>query len=125
VAAGEVLQRVTNESWRVFLKNRLLKPLGMTCTFTSPRELDGLRNVSTPHVLVDGQLMPDPAWSQEAGAEGFRRLQEAVEPAGAIQSNVVDMIKFVQMYLNEGVLDSHRLLQAETIREMQAPHSVM
>jgi CubicO group peptidase (beta-lactamase class C family) len=125
VVAGELLERVTKESWGVFLKRRLLQPLGMSSTFASPEELDGLRNVSTPHVLAEGKLIPDPAWNREARHEGFRRLQEAVGPAGAIQSNVVDMVRFVQMYLNEGVLDGHRLLQAETIREMEAPHSVV
>jgi CubicO group peptidase (beta-lactamase class C family) len=125
VAAGEVLERVAQASWPVFLRTHLLQPLGMRATLASPRELQGLRNVSTPHVLTEGRLIPDPAWSRDAGAEGFRRLQDTVAPAGAIQSNVVDMIKFVRMYLNEGALDGHRLLQPEAIREMQAPHSVV
>jgi len=125
VTAGEVLERVAQESWPVFLRTRLLQPLGMRATLASPRELQGLRNVATPHLLSGRRLIPDPAWSRDAGAEGFRRLHDTVAPAGAIQSNVVDMIKFVHMYLNEGVLDGHRLLRTETIRELLAPHSVV
>jgi CubicO group peptidase (beta-lactamase class C family) len=109
----------------VFLKARLLQPLGMNATFASPRELEGRPNVSTPHVLSDGQLIPDPAWRREAGAEGFRRLHDTVAPAGAIQSNVVDMAQFLQLCLGEGAVAGQRLLQPETIREMQATHSVV
>lgn len=121
--AGEVLERVTQESWHTFLRERLLQPLGMSGTCTSPRELEGRDNVATPHVLRDGQVIPDPMWNPDAG-EGFRRLHDAVAPAGAIQSNVVDMARFLQMYLNEGKLDGRKMLQMSTVREMFAPHSV-
>jgi CubicO group peptidase (beta-lactamase class C family) len=82
VTAGEVLERVAQESWPVFLKNRLVEPLGMSATFASPRELVELGNVSTPHVLSDGRLIPDPAWSRDKGAEGFRHFHETVAAAG-------------------------------------------
>ena len=49
VTAGAVLERVTGESWQVFLRARLLEPLGMRFTFARPRELEveGHRNVAT------------------------------------------------------------------------------
>jgi hypothetical protein len=47
-----------------------------------------------------------------------------VAPAGAIQSNVVDMAKFLQMYLDEGAIDGNRFLQVNTVRTMFAPHSI-
>jgi CubicO group peptidase (beta-lactamase class C family) len=125
VTAGEVLERVAQESWPVFLRTRLLQPLGMSATRVSPRELEGLRNVSTPHVLSEGRVIPDPAWSRDGDAEGFRRLHDAVAPAGAIQSNVVDMAKFLHLYLGEGTVAGHQFLKTSTIREMQAPHSVV
>ncbi len=125
VTAGEILARVAHEPWPVSINSRLLEPLGMSRTFTSPRELDGLPNVSTPHVLEEGQLIPDPLWNREASSEGFRRLHDAVAPAGAMQSSVVDMTKFLQLYLSEGVFQGKRMLKPETIRQMQAPHSVV
>ena len=124
VTAGEVLARVAHEPWAMFLGKRLLEPLGMSATQTSPPGFEGRDNVSTPHVLTDGRVMPDPMWNRDA-SEGFRRLHEAVAPAGAIQSNVMDMTRFLQLYLNEGVFDDQRLLKKETIREMFAPHSVL
>jgi CubicO group peptidase (beta-lactamase class C family) len=125
VTAGEALERVTGESWQEAIRTRLLAPLGMTSTLSGPRELEGLDNVSTPHVVSEGRLIADPLWGREAGEEGFRRLHDAVAPAGAIQSNAVDMARFLRFHLNEGVGGGHRLLRAQTIREMEAPHSVV
>jgi CubicO group peptidase (beta-lactamase class C family) len=125
VAAGELLERVTGEPWPSFVKNRLLKPLEMNATFTSPRELDGRDNVSTPHLLVDERIVSDPAWRRDKEAEGFRRLHDTVAPAGAIQSNVLDMAEFIKLHLAEGTAAGRRLLKTATVREMQAPHSVI
>lgn len=125
VTAGEVGERVSGETWAAAIKKRILEPLGMSSTFTTPRELEGRSNVSTPHVMTDGQIVPDPSWSRDAMAEGFRRLHDAVAPAGAMQSNVLDMARFVQLYLAEGEFEGKRLLQTTTIREMFAPHSML
>jgi CubicO group peptidase (beta-lactamase class C family) len=123
--AGAVLERVSSQPWETVLRNRLLQPMGMSATLAGPHELDGRQNVSTPHVLAEGKLIADPAWKRGPGYEGFQRLQEAVAPAGAIQSNVTDMARFVQMYLDEGAINGKPLLKPETIRTMLAPHSVL
>ncbi len=123
--AGEVLERVSGQFWADFLRTRLLEPLGMSATLTNPRELEGKKNVSTQHLLSNGKLIDDPAGKRGPGNEAFQRLSDAVAPAGAMQSNVVDMAKFVQMYLDEGVVEGRSLLQPATIRTMLAPHSVV
>ena len=123
--AGEVLERVSGQPWSNVLRTRLLQPLGMSATFAGPRELEGRENVSTPHVLAEGKLIADPLWNREASHEGFRRLHDAVAPAGAMQSNVVDMAKFVQMYLDEGAAKGQPLLKPATVRTMLAPHSMV
>jgi hypothetical protein len=103
----------------------LLQPMAMGATFVGPRELEGRENVSTPHLLAEGKLIADPLWNREASDEGFRRLHEAVAPAGAIQSNVIDMAKFLQMFLDEGAAKGKPLLKPVTVRTMLAPHSVV
>ncbi len=123
--AGEVLERISGQSWATVLRARLLKPMGMNATFADPRELEGRENVSTPHLLAEGKLIADPFWNHEASHEGFLRLHEAVAPAGAMQSNVIDMAKFVQMFLDEGSVDGQPLLKPGTVRTMLAPHSVV
>lgn len=122
--AGEILERVSGQSWQTVLRTRLLHPMGMSATFAGRQELEGRQNVSTPHVLVEGKLMEDPVWKRGPGNEGFRRLHDAVAPAGAMQSNVVDMARFVQMVLDEGDFQGQPLLKPVTVRTMLAPHSM-
>jgi len=125
VAAGDLLERVARESWSTFLGTHLLGELGMTRTLASPRELEELANVSTPHILEEGRLVLDPAWSRAEGSDGFRRLHETVAPAGGIQSTVVDMAKFLELHLGDGTVAGRRVLQLKTVREMQASHSLV
>ena len=121
--AGEVLERLSGQLWAEVVRMRLLQPLDMRTTFTSPRELEGRKNISTPHVVAEGKLIADPLWNREAVDEGFARLHDAVAPAGAMQSNAVDMTRFLQMIMNEGTVNGQQLLKPDTIRTMLAPHS--
>jgi CubicO group peptidase (beta-lactamase class C family) len=123
--AGEVLERISGQPWAMVLRTRVLRPLGMTTTFAGPRDLNGRENVSTPHVLAAGNVIADPAWNRESAHEGFARLHDAVAPAGAMQSNVVDMARFLQMILAEGTLDGYLLLKPDTVHTMLAPHSAV
>lgn len=123
--AGAVLERVSGKNWEDVIRTRLLKPLEMNATFADPRELVGRENVATPHLLLEGKLIADPLWNREASPEGFRRLHAAVAPAGAMQSNVIDMAKFLQMFLDEGAVEGKPLLKPATVRTMLAPHSMV
>jgi CubicO group peptidase (beta-lactamase class C family) len=123
--AGEVLERVSGDSWETVVRSRVLEPVGMSATVASREEVDGRRNVSTPHVLTEGKLVVDPSWKRGPGYEGFERFHKAVAPAGAIHSNVVDMAKFVRMYLDEGAVSGKPILKTSTVRTMLAPHSVV
>ncbi|MEK6258658.1 MAG: serine hydrolase [Planctomycetota bacterium] len=121
ITAGAVLERVDGDSWENVLRTRLLEPLGMGATFAGPRELKGRENVATPHLFAEGKLIADPMWNRDH--EGFQQLHDAVAPAGAMQSNVLDMAKFLQMYLDEGAFEGRPLLKPETVRTMFALHS--
>ncbi len=122
VTAGAVVERVSGNSWENALSARVLKPLGMDATIAVPREIAGRENVATPYLMIEGKLIAD---RRDETHEGIRRFHEAVAPAGAMQSNVLDMAKFLQMYLDEGMFKGQPLLKAETVRKMFALHSTV
>jgi CubicO group peptidase (beta-lactamase class C family) len=62
-------------------------------------------------VLVEGKLIADPVWKRGPGHEGFERFHESVAPAGAMQSNVIDLARFLQMFLDEGTVAGKSLLK--------------
>src|SRR6185437_11707433 len=54
-AAGEVVAAASGKPWEVFVRERILKPLGMTEALTGVAELSGNPNMSSPHSMIDGR----------------------------------------------------------------------
>ena len=91
IVAGEVVARVSGESWEDFVESRIMVPLGMNESAASFRRIKDLSNIIDAHVPVDGRLQVVP--KQEAKRHNS---------VGGIYSNVSDMSKWVMMQLNSG-----------------------
>jgi CubicO group peptidase (beta-lactamase class C family) len=124
IVAGEILERVTGQSWSGFVRDRILHPLDMNATVPDVLELKGVKNLATSYVTVNGELLEDKSWNLPL-TEGWRRYREIIRPAGAICSTANDMAKFAIFQLANGEFRGRRLLKADTIREMQALRSVI
>ena len=133
--AGKVIEAVSGVSWKTFVDQRLLKPLGMPRSASSPDEIWDQRyvaptffgtvaepvnstlarvpNVAMPHTRQDGPTVPH-AWQSYA----------AMEAAGAIVSSVADLSRWLKFHLNGGVIDGHRILQAETLAEIHSAQNL-
>jgi CubicO group peptidase (beta-lactamase class C family) len=114
LAAGEIIPAVTGTSWDDFVRARILGPLGMSATTTSVTQLDSLGDVATPHERYDGRQQII-AW----------RNIDNIGPAGAINSNVLDMAQWVRLLLGRGEFAGRRLLSAAAIREMWSPQTII
>jgi CubicO group peptidase (beta-lactamase class C family) len=123
IVAGEIIERVSGQSWSDFVRKRILEPLDMTASVPNVLELTGVENVATPYVDVDGHLEEDKTWALPL-SDGWRAYRETIRPAGAICSSANDMAKFAIFQLGEGEFRGRRLVRVETIAEMQALHGV-
>jgi CubicO group peptidase (beta-lactamase class C family) len=114
LTAGQVVEAVTRESWDDALQRRILKPLGMTSTSTSVRALNGVSNLAAPHDRIAGRVQPIrwPNYDNLAGA-------------GAINSNVTDMARWLRMQLNNGTFNGTRIISDSVISEMHTPQTVI
>ncbi|MEZ4917759.1 MAG: serine hydrolase [Saprospiraceae bacterium] len=101
--AGEVVSRVDGRSWSDFIQQELFNPLGMKDSRPSNDELQPGDN------LTDGHIHGTPI-----GRYDFN----GVKPAASIYSNVEDLAKWAQMYLNEGKVGDEALLAPSTINEV-------
>jgi len=92
IAAGEVIRAVSGEPWDVFVRRRILDPLGMRRTVASTDSLPKRDNVATPHGMWQGRLtaMPWQNW-------------DAMGSAGAIISSVGEMAEWLKLQLRGGV----------------------
>ncbi len=116
LAASEVVAAVAGMSWDEFIRERLLRPLGMTRSVTSIRDFEGVENVAMPYHKDDdsGAITPVPYWNVDN-----------IAGAGALNSSAVEMAQWVRLNLGGGVYAGERLLSAEVVREMQEPQMVI
>lgn len=109
-----MVERISGKSLREYVKETILKPLGMNNTdwYYTPAELE---RFVKPYSAVDGKL--------EAGstmyAEGaVSKDQTYCEGAIGLNGPIEDYAKFCQMLLNKGIFNDNRILQAETVEMM-------
>ena len=108
LVAGQVAAAVSGQSWEELVATRILQPLGMSESSTSVRDLEGLDNVAEPHEVVQGELRP----------VDYDNV-DGVAPAAAINSNIVDMARWMRVTLGEGEFEGQRVFGAGVAREMQ------
>jgi CubicO group peptidase (beta-lactamase class C family) len=103
---GRVIEVVSGQPLDVFLRERVLEPLGMTETgFTAPADrVAALYGVG----LV----------RQDAMGERILSPPDAFSGGGGLASTAADYHRFTSMLLNEGELDGVRLLGSRTLRYM-------
>ncbi len=118
LAAGEASAVAAGTSWDALIRERLFEPLGMERSSTSARELAEAENAAVPHILVDGNLVPDPVKPDPM------LYFDNLGPAGSINSTVLDLAKWVRMQLGSGTFEGRRILSEATVAEMHAPQMV-
>jgi CubicO group peptidase (beta-lactamase class C family) len=116
IAAGQIIPAVTGATWESYLRTHVLDPLGMKTTTLTVAALKASANHAYPHERVDGVLR----------AIDFVSLDNAA-PAGAINSSVSEMAKWVQLQLNRGVFPggNARLFSEAQSKEMWTPQTIL
>ncbi|HXG91089.1 MAG TPA: serine hydrolase [Blastocatellia bacterium] len=119
VVAGQVIAAVTGKSWDEVIKERIFAPLGMTESNTSFSAIRAGDNFATPHSKNSGRL---------EAVEPFKG--DNVGAAGAINSNVTDMAKWVIAQLDNGLIRNaenggKRLFSERQSREMWSAQTIL
>ncbi|GAW95021.1 MULTISPECIES: serine hydrolase [Colwellia] len=114
IVAGEVIARVTGQSWNEVVQQRIFSPLGMKNTRATFSQIDKQnKNVARAHVPLNGKL-------NVIGGNFIERFGAAA----SVASSVNDMSLWLQAQLNQGVYGSKtddklpRLFSAKQSRKM-------
>lgn len=113
VVAAYAAEQVTGQSWEQLVTERLLTPLGMSNTRLTVQEMHATADHALAYVQ-DSALSETKMWELGASA-----------PAGSINSNVLDMAKWLQFQLNGGQVDGQQLLSALQLQAMHTPQMMM
>lgn len=105
---GQVIETVSGRPLDVFLREKILAPLGMADTsFAVPAEK--VARVATVHSRVDGTLVEEPNAPIQAAP---------VRGDGGLYSTAHDYGNFLQMLLNDGRWHGATILKAQSVRTM-------
>ena len=116
-AAGSVIEELSGKSWETFVQQRIFDPLGMTrSTLTIDDNLKG-REPAVPYSERRDSI--------ELYRQPYYTAEVAIAPAGAINSSVQDMSRWVIALLNGGKVDGKQVVPAVVLRETLTPSIAM
>lgn len=110
LTAGEVIPKVADKSWEVYLREKIFAPLGMTNTLALSADMPKSFNKTVPHTLIDERLSAVP-YAQMDG----------MAAAMSISSSVSDMSKWVFAQLNNGKVGAKQVIPENAILETRKP----
>lgn len=112
-AAGQVVEELSGLTWEKFVQRRIFDPLGMSrSTLTIDDNLKG------PEPAVPYSERRD---STELYRQPYYTAEVAIAPAGAINSSVQDLSRWVIALLNGGAVDGKPIIPNSVIKETMAP----
>jgi CubicO group peptidase (beta-lactamase class C family) len=112
-AAGEVVSVAQKTPWEKFVPERIFKPLGMTNSVMSIKQMEKAKDYSYGY-----SYNFDTKATQKLP---FREIQQ-VAPAGSINSSANDMAKWLRFVMNGGVTaDGKRLVSEKSYAEWLKP----
>ena len=111
--AGYSIELLSGKPWENFVCDRILTPLGMTSSTFTIADMLKTKEPGVPYTerRDTTELYQIPYYSDAIG----------VAPAGAINSSIVDMSKWLIALMNDGQLEGKQVLPRAVIKQTLAP----
>ncbi|WP_458464046.1 serine hydrolase domain-containing protein, partial [Paenibacillus sp.] len=110
MTAGYLVGLLNETSWEQVVQKCLFNPLGMNSSLFSVDKMQLQSDYACPYIEKDGQ-----------NTRTLFRAIDAVGPAGSINSNLVDMIAWLQFQLHQGQWEGTSLISKEQMKIMHSP----
>lgn len=108
--AGDIIQKVTGQTWSEFVESRIFKPLGMNETRPSSDELSPDQDIAYGHIN-----------NKKIDLYKFT----AAKPAASIFSNVDELSLWTILILQDGVFKGNRIISSASIEKLLEPHTIL
>jgi len=109
--AGAISEKLGSKNWDTLLKEKLFNPLQMNRSNSSAKNFETLENIALPYTEnSSGQIV----------RRGIRVLDN-MGPCGSINSNINDMLKWVEFLISQKTPDQKSLLSSEMFEELYKP----
>jgi len=110
---GYMVEKLSGQTFDVFLKERIFDPLGMSDTAFYVEQSKADRLARQYYPLEDGTLR-----RTDTGA--FLQPPKFLSGGGGLTSTAADYMKFAQMHLNKGEYNGVRILSEEAVELMRS-----
>lgn len=118
MAAGQLVGQVSGRSWEDVVRERIFAPLGMRDSSLTTSALAAVANRSLGYREKEE--------SEGGGIEEMPlRAMDATGPAGSINSNVLDLAKWVRLQLGDGTFEGKRIVSEAALRETHTPQMII
>jgi len=119
LVAAALVEKYTGKSWEDNLKARLLDPLGMSATTATLEGFQQAQNVTFLHKKTGDKVEAVPSdWPDHNWVYIFA-------PAGGINSNVLDMTKWLRLQLGKGKFNGTQLISEGNLNFLQSPKTII
>lgn len=107
---GYIIEKLSGMSYQEYVEKKVLEPLQMNRSFFKKEEVEASSDVATPYIITrDGEC------KKSTYAYG------PISSDGGLISNVLDLARYITMYLNRGKHAGGTLLRSGFIEEMEKP----
>ena len=117
IVAGRVIEEVSGQSWEDFIVERIFKRLGMNESAPSVSRINS-NNRSWPHTRLNGHAR------NVGGSVEPISISPGIDnaaPAGGINASAHDMVRWLRVQLDRGVIGNSRVFSEATAKEMWTP----
>ncbi len=119
LVAAALVEKYSGKSWEDNLKARIFKPLGMSATTAGLEGLQQAKNVTFLHKKTGDNVEAIPAdWP-------YHHWVYTYGPAGGINSNILDMTKWLRLQLDRGKFNGKQLISQANLDFLQTPKTIM
>ncbi|RIV20579.1 serine hydrolase [Fibrisoma montanum] len=117
VTAGEIIPKVTGQSWEQYVESTIVQPLGMTNTYMLTAGAEGRPNMARPYTTsftLDGKPVRLPYDNVDNLA-----------PAGSMVSCVKDLSKWLMMQLDSGRFAGNQMLPWRVLQRTRDANTIL
>jgi CubicO group peptidase (beta-lactamase class C family) len=115
MVAGYLLEQISGQSWEDFIRERIFTPLEMTGSNFSVHASQQSDDFAMPYHKV----------KDEVEETDFFSDFEAIAPAGAINSNVEEMSKWMLLQLHRGKYRDRQIISEAQIAQLHTPQMMV
>ena len=114
---GQLVEEVSGQTWEDFVRERVLRPAGMTSSTTEQKSRFANPNRAYPHGRVGGRVR---GMGEQTLLDEKRTLGDNAAPAGGISSSANDMAHWMQVQLGHGTWTTPEGKQVKVWSDTQA-----